>query len=97
MTILNFFILTLGAATPPSLNNILDCVSLRHHWIDPVIQGISQGFKDIDRFTLKLDKLAVYLNDERTRTFVGLEATGGVPQLSKLSKVNSKTYVYIFF
>ncbi|XP_023345811.1 U6 snRNA phosphodiesterase [Eurytemora carolleeae] len=61
-------------------------VSLRHHWIDPVIQGISQGFKDVDRFTIKLDKLAVYLNDERTRTFVGLEATGGVPQLSKLSK-----------
>jgi len=53
-----------------------------------VIQGISQGFKDVDRFTIKLDKLAVYLNDERTRTFVGLEATGGVPQLSKLSKVN---------
>lgn len=61
-------------------------VSLRHHWIDPVIQGVTNGFKDIDRFTIKLDKLKVYCNDEKTRTFVGLEATGGVRQLTKLSK-----------
>lgn len=61
-------------------------VSLRHHWIDPVIEGVSQAFKEIDRFTVKLDKLQVYCNDERTRTFVGLEATGGCHQLTKLTK-----------
>ena len=52
-----------------------------------MIQGVTAGFKEVDRFTMKLDKLAVYTNDERTRTFVGLEATGGVRQLTKLSKV----------
>lgn len=62
-------------------------VSLRHHWIDPVVQGVSHGFKQVDRFTVKLDKLQVYCNDERTRTFVGLQATGGCQQLAKLSKV----------
>jgi len=61
-------------------------VSLRHHWIDPVIQGVTTTFRDIDRFTIKLDRLQVYCNDERTRTFVGLEATGGIKQLTKLSK-----------
>jgi len=61
-------------------------VSLRHHWIDPVIQGITTAFREVDRFTMKLDKLQVYCNDERTRTFVGLQATGGTKQLSKLSK-----------
>jgi len=62
-------------------------VSLRHHWIDPVIQGITNGVKDIDRFTIKLDKLQVYCNDERTRTFVGLQATTGIRQLTKLTQV----------
>ena len=51
-----------------------------------MIQGITTAFRDIDRFTIKLDKLQVYCNDERTRTFVGLESTGGVMQLKKLSK-----------
>jgi len=60
--------------------------SLRHHWIDPIVQGLTAGYQYIDRFTMKLDKLAVYTNDERTRTFVGLEATGGVRQLTKLAQ-----------
>jgi len=67
-------------------------VSLRHHWIDPVIQGVSQAFKEIDRFTVKLDKLQVYCNDERTRTFVGLEATGGSHQLTKLTKAVDRVF-----
>eukprot|EP00088_Acartia_fossae_P047691 TRINITY_DN5177_c1_g1_i2.p1 TRINITY_DN5177_c1_g1~~TRINITY_DN5177_c1_g1_i2.p1 ORF type:complete len:320 (+),score=93.02 TRINITY_DN5177_c1_g1_i2:111-1070(+) len=67
-------------------------VSLRHHWIDPVIQGITNGAKDIDRFTVKLDKLQVYCNDERTRTFVGLQATTGVKQLTKLTQVVNNVF-----
>jgi hypothetical protein len=67
-------------------------VSLRHHWIDPVIQGITNGVKDIDRFTIKLDKLQVYCNDERTRTFIGLQATTGVKQLTKLTQVVNSVF-----
>jgi len=64
-------------------------VSLRHHWIDPIIQGVTNGAKDVDRFTVKLDKLQVYCNDERTRTFVGLKAsnTTGIKQLNKVTQV----------
>ena len=40
--------------------NLINC--FRHHWIDPVIQGITNGVKDIDRFTIKLDKLQVIVS-----------------------------------
>ena len=36
-------------------------------------------------FYLSLDKLQVYANDDRTRTFVGLEASVGVKELQKLT------------
>jgi hypothetical protein len=48
---------------------------------------VSQHLRDIERFTLKLDRLRVYTNDERTRTFVGLQASGGLKQLNKMSQV----------
>ena len=48
---------------------------------------LTQQLREIERFTLKLDRLRVYTNDERTRTFVGLEASGGVKQLNKISQV----------
>jgi Uncharacterised conserved protein len=69
---------------------ILVCfvVVLRHHWIDPFVTSLSQQLREIERFTLKLDRLRVYTNDERTRTFVGLEASGGVKQLNKISQVD---------
>jgi len=59
----------------------------RHHWIDPLVSSVSQHLRDIERFTLKLDRLRVYTNDERTRTFVGLQASGGLKQLNKMSQV----------
>lgn len=70
-------------------------VSLKYHWIDPVIQGVTNGLKDIDRFLIKMDKLQVYCNDDRTRTFVGLQATTGVKPLTKLTQiVNSVFYQF---
>ena len=52
-------------------------VSFRHHWIDPFIQSIKSGLEHNRSFFLSLDKLQVYANDDRTRTFVGLEASAG--------------------
>jgi hypothetical protein len=51
------------------------------------VGAVSQHLRDIERFTLKLDRLRVYTNDERTRTFVGLQASGGLKQLNKMSQV----------
>jgi hypothetical protein len=51
------------------------------------VTSVSQLLREVERFTLKLDRLRVYTNDERTRTFVGLEASGGLKQLNKMSQV----------
>ena len=60
-------------------------VSFRHHWIDPFIQSIKSQLEHNRSFFLSLDKLQVYANDDRTRTFVGLEASAGVKDLQKLT------------
>merc|ERR1719369_526586 len=58
-------------------------VSLRHHWIDPFTKYLKDNLELGKAFPLCLDKLQVYANDEKTRTFVGLEATGGINDLKK--------------
>lgn len=60
-------------------------VSLRHHWIDPFIKSLKDNLEQGKAFPLSLDKLQVYTNDDKTRTFVGLEATVGVKELQKLT------------
>ena len=60
-------------------------VSFRHHWIEPFIQSIKSQLEHNRSFFLSLDKLQVYTNDDRTRTFVGLEASAGVKDLQKLT------------
>ena len=60
-------------------------VSLRHHWIDPFVKSLKDNLEQDKSFHLCLDKLQVYTNDDKTRTFVGLEATGGVRELQKLT------------
>lgn len=61
-------------------------VSLRHHWLDPLVASLTHSLGQERRFPLSLDKLQVYVNDEGTRTFVGLTAAAGWPQLSRLSR-----------
>lgn len=60
-------------------------VSLRHHWIDPFTKSLKDNLEHGKAFPLSLDKLQVYTNDDKTRTFVGLEATVGVKELQKLT------------
>jgi len=60
-------------------------VSLRHHWIDPLTKTLKDNLEQGKAFPLSLDKLQVYANDDKTRTFVGLEATVGVKELQKLT------------
>ena len=67
-------------------------VSFRHHWIDPFIQSVKSQMEHSRTFFLSLDKLQVYANDDRTRTFVGLEASVGVKELQKLTYTVDKCF-----
>ena len=60
-------------------------ISFRHHWIEPFVQTVKAQVEHARAFYLSLDKLQVYANDDRTRTFVGLEASVGVKELQKLT------------
>ena len=60
-------------------------VSLRHHWIEPFTKSLKESLEQGRAFPLSLDKLQVYANDEKSRTFVGLEATVGVKELQNLT------------
>lgn len=60
-------------------------VSLRHHWIDPLVESLRQTVERSKPFPLSLNKLQVYCNDDKTRTFVGLETTAGVQDLQRLT------------
>ena len=61
-------------------------VSLRHHWLQPLTSSLQNSFGQERKFYLGLDKLQVYVNDECSRTFVGLTAGAGWGQLIRLTK-----------
>ncbi|KAM9301683.1 U6 snRNA phosphodiesterase 1 [Gastrophryne carolinensis] len=56
-------------------------VVLRHHWIEPLVQALRERLGTMRRFLCVADRLKVYTNQEKTRTFLGLEVSVGRPQL----------------
>ncbi|CAI9616561.1 unnamed protein product, partial [Staurois parvus] len=56
-------------------------VILRHHWIEPFIQSLRERLRLVNRFLCIANRLKVYTNQEKTRTFLGLEVTVGQQQL----------------
>ncbi|XP_063801898.1 U6 snRNA phosphodiesterase 1 isoform X2 [Pseudophryne corroboree] len=56
-------------------------VVLRHHWIDPFVQSLRERLRSMNRFLCVADRLRAYTNQEKTRTFLGLEVTIGKEQL----------------
>ncbi|XP_037396248.1 U6 snRNA phosphodiesterase isoform X2 [Pygocentrus nattereri] len=61
-------------------------VVLRHHWIQTFVQSLRKGLAQCRSFVCLADKLKVYTNDERTRTFLGMEVSTGCPQLLEAAK-----------
>jgi len=61
-------------------------VSLKHHWVEPFVESLKKALVYESSFHLSLDRLKVYVNDDRTRTFVGLEASSGIKQLHRLTE-----------
>ncbi|KAI4893373.1 hypothetical protein NFI96_004759 [Prochilodus magdalenae] len=66
-------------------------VILRHHWIQPFVQSLRTGLAQCRRFVCLAGKLKVYTNDERTRTFLGMEISTGHVQLLEAAKTVDKT------
>ncbi|GJQ84250.1 hypothetical protein Trydic_g2916 [Trypoxylus dichotomus] len=62
-------------------------VVLRHHWIESFVRGIKENLINANRFIIMFDNLNVYCNEERTRTFIGLEIKTGYDSLLNLVKV----------
>ncbi|XP_071973052.1 U6 snRNA phosphodiesterase 1 isoform X2 [Engystomops pustulosus] len=56
-------------------------VILRHHWINPFVQSLRDRLSSVRRFLCVADQLKVYVNKEKTRTFLGLEVVTGHQQL----------------
>ncbi|XP_053255323.1 U6 snRNA phosphodiesterase 1 isoform X1 [Podarcis raffonei] len=59
-------------------------VILRHHWISPVVQSLKEHLASFPRFTCRADRVKIYTNDPKSRTFIGLEVTSGHSQLLEL-------------
>ncbi|XP_049720467.1 U6 snRNA phosphodiesterase 1 [Elephas maximus indicus] len=64
-------------------------VVLRHHWILPFVQALKDRMASFQRFFFTANRVKIYTNQEKTRTFVGLEVTSGHAQfLSLVSEVD---------
>lgn len=50
-------------------------VVLQHHWIDIFKTSIIEQLKDVKSKSIDLNNLMFYSNDEKTRTFVGMNIT----------------------
>ncbi|XP_066099833.1 U6 snRNA phosphodiesterase 1 [Saccopteryx bilineata] len=59
-------------------------VVLRHHWILPFVQALKDRMASRHRFCFTADRVKIYTNQEKTRTFVGLEVTSGHAQFLDL-------------
>lgn len=59
-------------------------VILKHHWIESFIQSIKDRTSYIKKFMILFGSLRIYCNEERTRTFIGLQIRTGYDSLLKL-------------
>ncbi|XP_061029483.1 U6 snRNA phosphodiesterase 1 isoform X1 [Eubalaena glacialis] len=59
-------------------------VVLRHHWILPFVQALKDRVASFQRFCFTANRVKIYTNQEKTRTFVGLEVTSGHTQFLDL-------------
>ncbi|XP_028131639.1 U6 snRNA phosphodiesterase 1 isoform X1 [Diabrotica virgifera virgifera] len=59
-------------------------VILKHHWINSFVDGVRLKTNYLKRFMILFDSLKVYCNEERTRTFIGLQTKTGYDSLIKL-------------
>uniref|UniRef100_UPI00398F417C U6 snRNA phosphodiesterase 1 n=1 Tax=Pristiophorus japonicus TaxID=55135 RepID=UPI00398F417C len=59
-------------------------VVLRYHWISIFVESLKEKMTSFDRFNYVSDKVKIYSNQEKTRTFLGLEVSTGSNYLLEL-------------
>ncbi|XP_019636912.1 PREDICTED: U6 snRNA phosphodiesterase-like [Branchiostoma belcheri] len=59
-------------------------VPLTYHWIQPFIDELRETLRHTKRFFCTFQGAKLYTNDEKTRSFLGLEVTGGHNHLLQL-------------
>ncbi|NXQ95034.1 USB1 phosphodiesterase, partial [Sagittarius serpentarius] len=64
--------------------SLSQCVVLRYHWIDPFVRSLKERLAAFHRFFCVADQVKVYTNQNKTRTFIGLEVSAGHFQLLEL-------------
>ncbi|PKK25765.1 U6 snRNA biogenesis 1 [Columba livia] len=64
--------------------SLSQCVVLRYHWIDPFVRCLRERLATFHRFFCVADQVKVYTNQNKTRTFIGLEVSTGHFQLLEL-------------
>ncbi|XP_076043323.1 U6 snRNA phosphodiesterase 1 [Oratosquilla oratoria] len=63
---------------------------LRLHWIQPIVEDLRARLTHVNKFSLWLHGVGVYLNEERTRTFLGLRVCHGRSELQDIvSEIDS--------
>lgn len=63
---------------PHPINSLTRVVTLRHHWIPAFVAGVRGSLKATgSSFCVDLSGFEVFVNEEGTRTFVGLRAISG--------------------
>jgi len=75
----------------PELNRAKDfhislskTIVLRHHWIQPFVESLKLRLQHIKRFFLTYQALKFYTNEEKTRTFLGIQVDRGDSQLREI-------------
>ncbi|KAM9374301.1 U6 snRNA phosphodiesterase 1 [Phaethornis superciliosus] len=64
--------------------SLSQCVVLRYHWIQPFVRSLREHLASFHRFFSVADQVKVYTNQNKTRTFIGLEVSTGHFQLLEL-------------
>ncbi|XP_060535850.1 U6 snRNA phosphodiesterase 1 [Cylas formicarius] len=62
-------------------------VILKHHWIKPFVDAIKTTFVGFNKFVVFFDEVRVYSNEEKTRTFLGLQTNSGHDSLVSIVHV----------
>ncbi|XP_015495006.1 U6 snRNA phosphodiesterase isoform X1 [Parus major] len=57
--------------------SLSQCVVLRYHWIEPFVRSLRERLAAFHRFFCVADQVKVYTNQNKTRTFIGLEVSAG--------------------
>ena len=66
-------------------------VPVRHYWIEPLFTELKKQTENIHQYFFSATNLKVYKNDEKTRTFIGLEISNGsenfLPIVQKIDQI----------